>query len=55
MNTFDELLLHFLKDMYFAEQHALKGMPAFVAAAKSAAVKQTLEFQINATRAPLDI
>jgi ferritin-like metal-binding protein YciE len=55
METFEELRLHFLKDMYFAEQQTLKSMPVFAAAAKSAAVKQVLEFQMNATRTRLEL
>jgi ferritin-like metal-binding protein YciE len=50
MRTFNELFLHFLKDMYYAEQQTLKSLPSFVSSAQSALVKQALSAYIDVTR-----
>jgi ferritin-like metal-binding protein YciE len=50
MQDMNGLFLHFLKDMYYAEQQALRTYPQMVAAAQSQALKQTVEQQVQAAR-----
>ena len=51
MNNLYDLVQHFLKDMYYAEQQNLRFVPEMVRAAQSGALKQALEAQAQITRA----
>ena len=53
MKTGEDLVLHFLKDMYYAEKAVLKLFPEVAAAAKSDALRIALEHRghQNATHA----
>ncbi|MBV9784424.1 MAG: ferritin-like domain-containing protein [Acidisphaera sp.] len=42
MQTLNDLVLHFLKDIYFAERQILKALPKMAKAATSPALKQAL-------------
>ncbi|MBV8912760.1 MAG: DUF892 family protein, partial [Acetobacteraceae bacterium] len=46
----NDLFLHFLKDMYYAEQQTLRTFPQMLAAAQSQALKQAFEQQAQAAR-----
>lgn len=50
MKAFRELFLHFLQDMYYAEQQILKTLPTVVAATDNAKLKASLEDHIAETR-----
>ena len=50
MQNMNELFLHFLKDMYYAEQQALRTFPQMLAAAQSQALKHAFEQQAQAAR-----
>jgi len=51
MDNLNDLVIHFLKDMYYAEQQSLRFVPEMMRAAQSAALKQALETQAQMTRA----
>jgi ferritin-like metal-binding protein YciE len=53
MKTGEELVLHFLKDMYYAEKAVLKLLPELVAAASSEQLKQTLQKHTEEAKAQL--
>ena len=53
MKTGEELVLHFLKDMYYAEKAVLRLLPELVAAASSEQLKQTLQKHTEETKAQL--
>lgn len=50
MKTPDELFLHFLKDMYYAERAILKSLPELVGAAQGEELKQALQHHAEETR-----
>src|SRR6185312_4445977 len=50
MQTMSDLFLHFLKDMYYAEQQFLKALPRFTQAAQNQALSQALSAQADASR-----
>lgn len=50
MKSLNDLFLHFLKDMYYAEQQTMKSLPQMVAAAQGEALKRVLDAQAQATR-----
>ena len=50
MDNMNELFLHFLKDMYYAEQQTVRTFPQMLAAAQSQALKQAFEQQAKAAR-----
>ncbi|MCA8882083.1 MAG: ferritin-like domain-containing protein [Rhodobacteraceae bacterium] len=50
MKTFKDLFLHFLQDMYFAEQSILKVLPDLVEAADNGKLKQSLADHIGETK-----
>jgi ferritin-like metal-binding protein YciE len=53
MKTGEDLVLHFLKDMYYAEKALLKLFPEVAAAAKSHALKIALEKHTEETKTQL--
>jgi ferritin-like metal-binding protein YciE len=50
MKSLNDLFLHFLKDMYYAEQQTMRSLPQMVAAAQGEALKKALDAQAQATR-----
>jgi len=40
MNTLDEMILHFMQDIYYAERQIMKALPKMAKAAQSAELKQ---------------
>lgn len=50
MKTFEDLFLHFLQDMYFAEQSILKILPEMVEAAQNRKLKKSLSDHIEETK-----
>jgi ferritin-like metal-binding protein YciE len=54
MNNLNDLVQHFLKDMYYAEQQNLRSVPEMLRAAQSAALKQALETQAQISRAQVE-
>ena len=50
MKNLNDLFLHFLKDMYYAEQQTMRSLPQMVAAAQGEALKRALDAQAQATR-----
>ena len=53
MKNLNDLFLHFLKDMYYAEQQTLRSMPQLMAAAQSEALKRAFDAQAQATRSQI--
>ena len=53
MKTGNELVLHFLKDMYYAEKAVLKLFPELVAAAQNDSLKKVFEAHIETTKTQL--
>ena len=53
MKTGEDLVLHFLKDMYYAEKAVLKLFPEVAAAAQSNALKIALDKHAGETKAQL--
>src|SRR4051812_26184065 len=54
MQNFDEMVLHFLKDMYYAEQSILKSLPDLAAAAQNEGLKRALTQHMDETRAQVE-
>ena len=50
MQTMTDLFLHFLKDMYYAEQQMLKSLPEMTRAAQNEALSKALSAQAEVTR-----
>lgn len=50
MKTFRDLFLHFLEDMYYAEQQILKTLPGLVIAADDATLRAALDGHVAETR-----
>ena len=50
MTNFDEMVLHFLKDMYYAEQSILKSLPGLAAAAQHEGLKRALTQHADETK-----
>ena len=50
MQNMNDLFLHFLKDMYYAEQQTLRTFPQMLAAAQSQALKQAVDQQTQGAR-----
>lgn len=50
MKTFNDLFMHFLKDMYFAEQSILKMLPELAAAADDGKLGAVLQGRAEETR-----
>lgn len=50
MKTFEDLFLHFLQDMYFAEQSILKMLPTMVEAARNPKLKKSLSDHVEETK-----
>src|SRR5208337_5352367 len=50
MKTMTDLFLHFLKDMYYAEQQMLKSLPEMIRSAQNEALGKALSAQQDATR-----
>ena len=50
MQTMTDLFLHFLKDMYYAEQQMLKSLPEMTRAAQNEALGKALSAQAEVTR-----
>ncbi|MGE0280443.1 MAG: ferritin-like domain-containing protein [Rhizobiaceae bacterium] len=50
MKVFRDLFLHFLQDMYYAEQQILKTLPTIVAATENGKLRASLENHIDETR-----
>ena len=50
MQTMSDLFLHFLKDMYYAEQQMLKSLPDMTRAAQNEALSKALSAQSEAAR-----
>ena len=50
MQNMTDLFLHFLKDMYYAEQQMLKSLPQLTRAAQNQALSTTLSAQAEAAR-----
>ena len=53
MKTGNELVMHFLKDMYYAEKAVLKLFPELVAAAQNESLKKVFETHTEATKSQL--
>ena len=53
MKTGEELVLHFLKDMYYAEKAVLKLLPELVTAASSDVLREALKKHTEETKAQL--
>jgi len=53
MQTFDELILHFLKDMYYAERMILKSLPDLAAAVQNDSLKKALVQHAEETKEQL--
>jgi ferritin-like metal-binding protein YciE len=51
MQNFDEMILHFLKDMYYAEQAILRSLPRLAAEAQNEGLKRALTEHANETKA----
>ena len=51
MKNFDDMVLHFLKDMYYAERAILKSLPELAAAAESGALNAALGQHAEETNA----
>jgi ferritin-like metal-binding protein YciE len=51
MRNFDEMVLHFLKDMYYAERSILKALPDLSAAAQNDGLKEALRHHTDETKA----
>ena len=54
MHTLDELLSHFLRDMFYAEQQTSRLLPEVVSALRSQEARETVEAQLRVTRARVD-
>ena len=54
MKTQDELFLHFLKDMYYAERAILKSLPDLIGAAQSETLKQALQHHAEETKGQVE-
>ena len=54
MNSLNDLVQHFLKDVYYAEQRSLRSVPEMVRAAQSAALKQALEARAQIARSQVE-
>ena len=50
MQSFDEMVLHFLKDMYYAERSILKALPDLSAAAQNDGLKEALRHHTDETK-----
>jgi ferritin-like metal-binding protein YciE len=50
MQNMTDLFLHFLKDMYYAEQQVLRFFPELIRAAQNDALKKAFSSQAEATR-----
>lgn len=50
MKDFEELFVHFLQDMYYAEQSILKMLPTMVDAAQNRKLKKSLSDHVEETR-----
>jgi ferritin-like metal-binding protein YciE len=50
MNSFDEIVAHFLKDMYYAEKAVLKLLPELVSAAQNDGLKKLLQKHSEETK-----
>jgi benzoyl-CoA 2,3-dioxygenase component A len=50
MKTFKTLFLHFLQDMYYAEQQILKTLPKVIAATENSKLRASLEEHVGETR-----
>lgn len=50
MQNMNDIFLHFLKDMYYAEQQTLRTFPHIMSAVQSQALKQAIEQQAQAAR-----
>jgi len=50
MQNFDEMVLHFLKDMYYAERSILKSLPDLAAKAQNESLKRALTQHADETR-----
>ena len=50
MQTMTDLFLHFLKDMYYAEQQMLKSLPEMTRAAQNEALSKALSAQAEVIR-----
>lgn len=50
MKTFKTLFLHFLQDMYYAEQQILKTLPKVIAATENPKLRASLEEHVGETR-----
>lgn len=50
MKSLNDLFLHFLKDMYYAEQQTLRSLPQMVAAAQGEALKGVINAQAALAR-----
>ena len=55
MQNMTDLFLHFLKDMYYAEQQMLRFFPELVRAAQNEALKKAFSAQAEATRTHVQI
>ena len=54
MKTVKDLMLHFMQDMFYAEQQTQKAIREFVAVATSTELKRALEVQIGAANSNID-
>lgn len=50
LKTLDDLFLHFLKDMYFAEKHLVKALPKMAKKASSPKLTEAFESHLEETR-----
>jgi ferritin-like metal-binding protein YciE len=50
MKSLNDLFLHVLKDMYYAEQQTMRSLPQMAAAAQAEALRRALSAQAEATR-----
>ncbi|MEP0324434.1 ferritin-like domain-containing protein [Bauldia litoralis] len=50
LKTLDDLFLHFLKDMYFAEKHLVKALPKMAKKASSPKLTEAFESHLEETK-----
>jgi ferritin-like metal-binding protein YciE len=53
INTFEELLVHEMQDLYDAEQHIAKALPKMVSAASSPQLRSAFEKHLEQTKAQI--
>jgi ferritin-like metal-binding protein YciE len=54
IQSFDDLFVHMLRDIYYAEKRILKSLPDMIAKASDPALKQALSSHLDETRTHID-